>query len=75
MDGQTGIRHDNPLAHFFTQVFRRQHGGESDPSQSGEAVGKSWTELADLERNFLERVAETTSKLKHGGGGAGAASG
>lgn len=52
------------------QVFRRNHGADTDSGVSEEAMGKSWMELADLERNFLERVAETTSKLKHGGGGA-----
>lgn len=36
---------------------------------------KSRAELADLERNFLERVAETNSKLKQGGGGRGAGNG
>lgn len=51
------------------QVFKRQRGVDDDSSPlSEEAMDKSRAELADLERNFLERVAETTSKIKHGGG-------
>lgn len=38
-------------------------------------MDKSRVELAELERNFLERVAETTSKLKQGGGRGGASGG
>ncbi|CAN0430834.1 unnamed protein product, partial [Hapterophycus canaliculatus] len=59
-------------------VFRRQQGVDEDSSPlSEEAMDKSRAELAELERSFLERVAETTSKLKQGGGrgGGGGSSG
>lgn len=51
------------------QVFRRQQGVEDDSRYSEEAMDKSRMELADLERNFLERVVETSSKLKPATGG------
>lgn len=58
------------------QVFRRQQGVDEDSSPlSEEAMDKSRAELAELERSFLERVAETTSKLKQGGGRGGGISG
>lgn len=38
-------------------------------------MDKSRAELAELERKFLERVAETTSKLKQGGGRSGGGGG
>ncbi|CAN0423772.1 unnamed protein product, partial [Ectocarpus fasciculatus] len=58
------------------QVFRRQQGVDEDSSPlSEEAMDKSRAELAELERKFLERVAETTSKLKQGGGRGGGGGG
>lgn len=60
----------------LSQVFKRHKGVDEDSSPlSEEAMDKSRVELAELERNFLERVAETTSKLKQGGGRGGAGSG
>ncbi|CAM9613829.1 unnamed protein product, partial [Laminaria digitata] len=56
------------------QVFRRQQAIEDETPYTEETMRKSRAELADLERNFLERVAETSSKLKQGRG-AGATSG
>ncbi|CAN0552720.1 unnamed protein product, partial [Ectocarpus sp. 12 AP-2014] len=57
-------------------VFRRQQGVDEDSSPlSEEAMDKSRAELAELERKFLERVAETTSKLKQGGGRGGGGGG
>lgn len=59
-----------------SQVFKRHKGVDEDSSPlSEEAMDKSRVELAELERNFLERVAETTSKLKQGGGRGGGGSG
>lgn len=48
---------------------------EDSSPVSEETVEKSRAELAELERNFLERVAETTSKLKQGGGRGGGSGG
>ena len=64
------------LSACLSQVFKRHKGVDEDSSPlSEEAMDKSRVELAELERNFLERVAETTSKLKQGGGRGGASGG
>lgn len=59
------------LTVLYKQVFRRRQGVDEDTPYSDDAMNKSRLELADLERNFLERVAETSSKLKQAGGSPG----
>ena len=51
---------------FLQQVFRRRVGELEN--LTGEQIEKSRKELADLERKFLERVAQTNRSKTSGGG-------